>query len=145
MSNRKILYLVITLIVIIAVGFIAFKNLAIFAPPSVKLSSFTTANVEFGTVMTTVEAEGVVEPESEVLLLSPASSKIEKILQAPGSRVNAYQTILRLDPKPLQEEIARLEDQIGIKRNSLKRTKLNARSTRVDLDYQVEMKKLKIA
>ncbi|MFC2115674.1 efflux RND transporter periplasmic adaptor subunit [Bacteroidota bacterium] len=145
MSKKSILLLSLTFLVIFIAGFLSFKKLSIFAPPSVKRSDFRATVVDFGTVLTTVEAEGVVVPESEVLLLSPASSIIDKILQAPGSRVNAFQTILRLDTKPLEEEIARLEDQIGIKRNSLQRTKLNAKSTRVDLDYQVEMKKLRIA
>jgi len=145
MSKKTILIIAIAALIIISAGFLAFKNLAIFAPPSVERNSFRTAMVEYGTVMTFIEAEGLVEPESEVLLLCPASTRIEKILQAPGSRVSSYQTILRLDPKPLQEEIAKLEDQIGIMSNNLQKTKLNARSTRLDLDYQVEMKNLKIA
>jgi len=145
MSKKTILIIAIAALIIISAGFLAFKNLAIFAPPSVERNSFQTAMVEYGTVMTFIEAEGLVEPESEVLLLCPASTRIEKILQAPGSRVSSYQTILRLDPKPLQEEIAKLEDQIGIMSNNLQKTKLNARSTRLDLDYQVEMKNLKIA
>lgn len=145
MSRRNIIIIASITVIIAAAGFIAFRNLAVFAPMSVHSSSFKTFQVDKGLVLTTIEAEGVVVPESEVLLLSPASTKVEKILLAPGSRVNAYQTILRLDPGPLEEDIAKLEDQIDIKRNSLKRTKLNARSTRLDLDYQVEMKKLKIA
>lgn len=145
MLKNKLIIIPVISVVLIAVGFFAFKNLALFAPPSVERTSFETASVESGTVMTTVEAEGLVEPESEVLLLSPASTKVLKILQSPGSRVNAYQTILRLDPGPLEEDVARLEDQIEVKRNNLQRTKLNARSTRLDLDYQVEMKKLRIA
>jgi HlyD family secretion protein len=95
-------------------------------------------------VMRTIEAEGIVQPESEVLLLNPTTTTIRKILKAPGSRVAANEIILFLDPAPLQEEIAKLEDQIDIKRNNLQRTKLTARSTRVDLDYQVEMKNLRI-
>ncbi len=145
MSRRNILIVIFISVVLIVAGLVAFRNLAVFAPPSISISSFKTARIEKGTVLTTIEAEGIVVPESEVLLLSPASTRIEKVLQAPGSRVNAYQTILRLDPGPLEEEIEKLEDQIDVKRNSLQRTKLNAKSTRLDLDYQVEMKKLKIA
>ncbi len=55
------------------------------------------------------------------------------------------QTILRLDPKPIQDEIANIEDQLEVKRNNLHRNRLDARSTRLDLDYNVEMKKLRIA
>jgi HlyD family secretion protein len=145
MIKKKVLLIFLAIVVLIVAGILAFRNLPIFAPPSVSRSSFRTATVDYGTVTTFVEAEGVVEPESEVLLLSPASTKIEKILQAMGSRVDAYQTILRLDPEPIEEEISRLEDQIDVTRNALQKTRLDASSTRLDLDYQVEIKKLRIA
>lgn len=145
MSRKKILFISLAAVVFVLAGILAFRNLAIFAPPSIERSSFRTARAEYGTVVTVVDAEGTVEPESEVLLLSPASTKIEKIIQPPGSKVAGYQTILRLDPKPIEEEISRLEDQLDVKRNSLQRTRLNASSTKLDLEYQVEMKKLRIA
>ena len=145
MSIRRIFFISLIPIVIGATGYIAFKKLALFAPPSISLSQYRTAEVDVGTVFTTVEADGIVEPQSEVLLLSPASSIIKQIALVPGSRVNAYQTILRLDPKPIEDEIASIEDQLEVKRNNLHRNRLNARSTRLDLDYNVEMKKLKIA
>ena len=145
MSKKKILLFLFIVLILVATGILAFRKLAIFAPPSVIRSSIQTEKVDKGTVMTIEEAEGVVEPESEVIVLSPASTKIEKIFQAPGSRVDAHQTILRLDPEPLEEEISKLEDQIDVRRNSLMKTRLNASSTRLDLDYQVEMKKLEIA
>ncbi|GAI27017.1 unnamed protein product, partial [marine sediment metagenome] len=144
MSIRRIFFISLILVVIVATGYIAFRKLALFAPPSIILSQYRTAEVDIGTVLRTVEAEGVVVPQSEVLLLSPASSIIKQIAKVPGSHVDAYQTILRLDPKPIQDEIASIEDQLEVKRNNLHRNRLNARSTRLDLDYNVEMKKLRI-
>ncbi|MEE9462376.1 MAG: efflux RND transporter periplasmic adaptor subunit [Bacteroidales bacterium] len=144
MSIRRIFFISLIPVVIVATGYIAFKKLALFAPPSINLSQYRTAEVDIGTVFRTVEAEGVVEPQSEVLLLSPASSIIKQIAKVPGSHVDAYQTILRLDPKPIQDEIASIEDQLEVKRNNLHKNRLNARSTRLDLDYNVEMKKLRI-
>ncbi len=144
MSIRRIFFISLIPVVIVATGYIAFKKLALFAPPSINLSQYRTAEVDIGTVFRTVEAEGIVEPQSEVLLLSPASSIIKQIAKVPGSHVDAYQTILRLDPKPIQDEIASIEDQLEVKRNNLHRNRLNARSTRLDLDYNVEMKKLRI-
>ncbi len=144
MSIRRIFFIALIPLVILATGYIAFRKLALFAPPSINLSQYQTAEVDIGTVYRTLEAEGVVVPQSEVLLLSPASSIIKQIAQVPGSHVNAYQTILRLDPQPIQDEISSIEDQLEVKRNNLHRNHLNARSTRLDLDYNVEMKKLKI-
>lgn len=145
MSIRRILLISLIPVVIIATGYIAFWKLALFAPPSINLSQYRTAEVDIGTVYWTVEAQGVVVPQSEVLLLSPATSVIKQIAKVPGSHVDAYQTILRLDPKPIQDEISLIEDQLEVKRNNLHRNHLTARSTRLDLDYNVEMKKLSIA
>ena len=145
MSVRRIIFISLIPIVIVATGYIAFRKLALFAPPSINLYQYRTAEVDIGTVFTTFEAEGIVEPQSEVLLLSPATSIIKQIVKVPGSHVEAYQTILRLDPKPIQDEIASLEDELEVKRNTLHKNRLNARSTKLDLDYNVEMKKLRIA
>lgn len=145
MSIRRIFFISLIPVVIVGTGYIAFRKLALFAPPSIRLSQYRTAEVDIGTVYMTVEAEGVVVPQSEVLLLSPATSVIKQIAQVPGSHVNAFQTILRLDPQPIQDEINSIEDQLEVKRNNLHRNRLNARSTRLDLDYNVEMKKLRIA
>ena len=79
MSIRRIFFISLIPIVIGATGYIAFKKLALFAPPSINLTQYQTAEVDIGTVFTTVEAEGIVEPQSEVLLLSPASSIIKQI------------------------------------------------------------------
>jgi HlyD family secretion protein len=145
MSIRKIFFISLIPVVIVATGYIAFRKLALFAPPSINLSQYQTAEVDIGTVYSTVEAEGVVVPQSEVLLLSPATSVIKQIAKVPGSHVEAYQTILRLDPKPIQDEIASIEDQLEVKRNNLHRNRLDASSTKLDLDYNVEMKNLRIA
>jgi HlyD family secretion protein len=100
---------------------------------------------DIGPVVQTIPASGIVEPENEVLLLSPAASIIMKVEKSVGSNVRIGDVILRMDPSPVQEQIERIQDELTIKRNNLERTQLNARSTRVDLDYDVEVKKLTIA
>jgi HlyD family secretion protein len=112
--------------------------------PTVKSSSLETDIAEFGTVIKTVPAKGVIEPENEVLLLSPASSVITSIENGVGSRVAKGEVILRLDEQPIREQIEDIEDQLEVKQNNLEKTRLNARNIRVDLDYNVEVKKLKI-
>jgi len=131
------------IIVVIAGAIFAFVKLV----PVGKINSgeFEISEVEIGSVVKTIPAEGTVEPESEVLILSPASSIIQRIVKDVGSKVELGEAIIILDPTPVQEEIERLEDQLEVKRNSLRKNQLNARSIRVDLDYNVEVKKLKIA
>lgn len=132
-------------ILVVALGVIAtavmWKNpLA----PTVRSKELETAKVELGTVMQTVPAVGIVEPENEVLLLSPASSVITDIKNGVGSRVKRNEVILRLDDKPIRDQIEEIEDQVEVKNNNLEKTLLNDRNIRVDLDYNVEVKKLKI-
>lgn len=43
--------------------------------------------VDRGLVYVSVDASGIVEPENEVLILSPVSSIIKEIKKEPGSRV----------------------------------------------------------
>ncbi len=112
--------------------------------PTVNSGTIETAKVEIGTVMITVPAKGIVEPENEVLLLSPASSLIVSIQNAVGSKVKKGDVILKLDSKPIQDKIEDIEDQIEVKNNNLDKTRLSAKNVRVDLDYNVEVKKLKI-
>lgn len=129
--------------VLIAATIIAIIKLS----PSGKISSgdLVISEVEIGSVISTIPAEGNVEPESEVLILSPASSIITRIVKDVGSKVEPGEAMIILDPTPVQQEIEKIEDQLEVKRNSLTKNQLNARSIRVDLDYNVEVRKLKIA
>lgn len=113
--------------------------------PALHSGEFETATVERGSVIEFVPAQGVVQPGSEVLILSPEASIIKEIVREPGSHVDAGESIMMLDPKPILDQIESLKDQLQVKENSLQKNVLNARSTRVDLEYNVEVKKLKIA
>jgi len=139
---KKILILIFAAILLSATIFILVKYV-----PFGKINSreFEISTVEIGSVISTCKAEGTVEPESEVLILSPASSIIKKIVKDVGSKVNSGEAIIILDPTPVQEQIEKINDQLEVKRNSLRKNQLSAKSMRVDLDYNVEVKKLKIA
>jgi len=116
-----------------------------FSSDSSKSQNIQVAEVEIGSLIRSYQGEGIVEPQSEVLILSPASSIIKEILQEAGSHVNALEPIIILDPTPIQSEIENIQDQLEMKQNSLRKNHLNARSTKVDLDYNVQVKNLRIA
>lgn len=139
--KRVILIIIIAAVLAIA-AFIVLKYVPI---GKINSGDFEISEVEIGSVVSTIPADGTVEPESEVLILSPASSIIQRIVKDVGSRVELGEAIIILDPQPVQEEIEKIEDQLEVKRNSLRKNQLNARSIRVDLDYNIEVKKLKIA
>ena len=140
--KKKILLISISLLVVLLGTYIIIR---FFEGPVFKSSDFKTAFVERGSVMQTVPTRGIVEPGSEVLLLSPASSLIKEIQKEPGSHVDAGEDILVLDPGPIEEEIEGIQDQLKIMENNLQKNLLNARTIRVDLDYNIEVKKLTIA
>jgi HlyD family secretion protein len=103
------------------------------------------AVTERGNVIESFSGEGIVEPQSEVIILSPASSIIKEILKEVGSHVDDGEPIIILDPTPIQAEIENIQDQLEVKQNSLTKNRLNARSTKVDLEYNVQVKNLRIA
>lgn len=142
MSNKKAGYIVITAIVLGILIFFIYKLMSI---TTLKSGNFETAVVERGTVIDYIPAKGVVQPGSEVLLLCPEASVIKEIVKEPGSHVEVGATIIKLDPKPIQTQIDNLRDQLEVKHNNLQKNMLNARSVRIDLEYNVEVKKLKIA
>jgi HlyD family secretion protein len=100
--------------------------------------------VDRGEVFQTTNATGVVESENEVLVLSPAASIVKNILKEPGNQVKAGEVILQLYTQPVEDEIEKLKDQLEMKKNNLEKTQLNSQSTKLDLDYNEEVKRLKI-
>ena len=139
--RKRILPITLILICLLLAIFLADRYLK---PSAIKQTDFITSTVDYGPVFTSVPASGIVNPENEVLLLSPASSLVSSIVQAPGRRVSKGSTILTLDPKSLIQEIDNLKDQLGVMENDLQKNRLNARSIRVDLVYNVEVKNLRI-
>jgi HlyD family secretion protein len=137
---KRLIAIAIIVIVIFA-GWIIYK---LSLPNAFRDGDFETAVAEVGTVFSSVAAEGTVSPENEVFILSPAASIIEHIHVEPGSHVRQGEVILVLDPKPIEEEADKLEDRLEVIRNDLEKTRLNARNTRIDLDYNVEVKKLRV-
>lgn len=144
MSNRKKLTTGIFLAIVIGAVLAAFFFKYLPAP-TLKEGQFEVGVVDRGSVIQTVPAQGVVEPQNEVLLLSPASSIVQKIENDVGSKVREGDVIMRLDTKTILSEIEDMEDQLEVKQNNLDKTLLNSRNIRVDLGYNVEVKKLAIA
>ena len=124
---------------IVVVVFIPFK-----ADPS-QNQELKVTTVEIGKVVRSFSGEGIVEPQSEVIILSPASSIIKAILKEVGNHVNKGESIIILDPTPVQLQIENIQDQLEMKQNSLRKNYLSARSTKVDLTYNVQVKNLRIA
>jgi HlyD family secretion protein len=138
----QVLILIFLIIALIA-GAVYFYRL--FLPSAIKQNNIVTEIVDRGPVLLSVHATGVVDSENEVLILSPGPGIIKSILAEPGSRVKKGDIILQLNTEEVNDAIESIKDQLEVRRNSLERTRLNAQSIRLDLDYNEEVKKLKIA
>ncbi len=144
MGTRKNLSIVfIAVFALIAITVILYFS-GVFVPNTLKSGSFETTVVHRGNVISTTQATGIVESENEVLVLSPAGSIIKSILKEPGDYVKQGEIIMQLNTDEVNENIEKLKDQLEVKRNNLEKTRLNAQSARLDLDYNEEVKKLKI-
>ncbi len=141
MIKKRILPVILILICLPVLIFLISRYLI---PSSLKPGDYVTSVVNYGPVFTSVPARGIVNPENEVLLLSPSSSLVSSIVEAPGSYVSKGSTVLTLDPKTLTQEIDILKDQLGVMENDLQKNRLNSKSIRIDLDYNADVKNLKI-
>jgi len=140
-TRKRILFWVLVFI-LAALALAGFRRFVY--SPQLKPGDYTTCLVHVGPVARTVQAIGIVHLQQEVLLLSPYSTLVSKLLKSPGSRVSAGDLIMQLNARPLVNEIELLRDQLEVMENDLWKNKLNARSTRVDLDYNAEVKSLRI-
>ena len=100
--------------------------------------------VERGKIINPAKTSGVVEPESEVLIRCNYPSTIKKIIKEPGSSVQAGDLILVLDDQQIKSDIENIQDQLAIKKNSLEKNNLAESSTKIDLKYNEDVKKLNI-
>jgi len=91
-----------------------------------------------------MNATGLVDSENEVLILSPGPEIIQDIFAEAGSRVQKGDLIMQLYTGRVKDEIENLKDELEVRRNNLDRTYLTAQSSRLDLEYNEEVKKLRI-
>ena len=145
MKNKKGLLITVLILSLTVLLFFIFWIVGISSFLSPGSKKYHTSVVDRGQVYISIEANGVVEPENEVIILNPFNSVIRKINKEPGSRVKQGETIIELDDKPTRDEIEQISDQLEVKSNSLERSRLEGQMARIDLDYNVEVKKLKIS
>lgn len=110
-----------------------------------KRKVMVTTEAGIGNVCRIVEAEGETASENEVLLLSPNSAIVQRILHPPGSRIEEGEVILTLDETELGKRLDDAVDQLELLNNKLLRLKLSSKTTTIDLEHDIEVKKLRIA
>ncbi len=145
MEKNKIFqgFLIIALTILAVAGVFYFSGWL--HPSSSEPRNLETVTVDRGLILLSINATGVVDSENEVIILSPGAGIIQSIHAEAGSRVSKDQLIMQLNTETVKEEITKLKDQIEVRKNNLERTRLNSQSTKLDLEYNEEVKKLRIA
>lgn len=144
-EQRQIKLQKLRLPVIIAVAAVGLIVLAIsWMRPSLQRDRLRTAVVERGDVAATLDASGLVLPQSEQVFTAPISTRIMQVLKSAGATVTAGDTILRLDDRDAERDASKLREQIALKANARKQTTLELARSRNDLEAQREIKSLEL-
>lgn len=107
--------------------------------------NYITSVVTRGDVNKVFSSTGETTAENEVLVLCPNNGIVKTVLRAPGSKVLKGEVILTLDKTELQQQYERVYDELKLMQNNLQKLQLSSRTTRVDLEFDIEVKKLRIA
>jgi HlyD family secretion protein len=142
--KRKIITITVVSVVLLVVAFSCFA-LYTFIKPDLKRSQIKIAKVERANIFSSISASGLVEAEYMNTLIAPFSGKILNIRKPSGSRVLKGDTILILDQGSVREQLKNLEDQVALNVNSFRQSNLNVENQQLELEYQLEVKKMKIS
>lgn len=86
--------------------------------PSIKRDRIRTARAQSGEVTATLDASGLVVPESEFMLTAPLATRINSVLLPTGSSVKVGEPIMLLDSTEARRDLDRIQEQISLKENA---------------------------
>lgn len=112
---------------------------------SVKESDLTIAPAERGTIESSVSASGKIVPLYEQAIVSPVSTKIMEVYCNEGDKVDAGQSLLKLDLQSTEMELRRASDEVSMKRNEIEQARLNNATYITDLEMKIKAKEMAVS
>ncbi len=103
--RRFITFLLIAVVVAVG-GWFAYQRFVVQPQAQAQESSYETAAVERGNILSTVNAAGSIEPESQVSLLFRSAGTVNNVLVSVGETVQAGQLLAELDTTDLTLALA---------------------------------------
>ncbi|MCM1354781.1 MAG: HlyD family efflux transporter periplasmic adaptor subunit [Staphylococcus sp.] len=128
----------------VAVVVTVFIILIISMRSSISANDITVAQVDTGTIETTVTGSGSVVPAFEEIINSPINTRIVEVYCKAGDSVDVGTPLLRLDLQSTETELNKLKDQIEMKRYELEQQKVNDDTRISDLTMQVHVKEMTV-
>jgi HlyD family secretion protein len=110
--------------------------------PTLHRDALKLATVGTGEMLATVSASGNVQPEFEEIRTSPIASSILSIRRNLGDAVNPGDTILMLNTRDTESELANMRDELALRRNNVEKLKLQLEKSLIDLRTEYSIKEL---
>ncbi|MCO6490591.1 MAG: HlyD family efflux transporter periplasmic adaptor subunit [Phaeodactylibacter sp.] len=129
-------------LVLLAAALLAFRHSL---STSIRKAQVRTAVAGRGAVIQTLAATGLVLPEFEEVITAPVTADIQQVLVSEGTVVAAGQPLLVLDQAALEAEAGRLEDELALRRNSIRKLRLELARSLFDLQVRDSIKALGIS
>jgi len=112
--NKKNILIVFVVVVIAALGFAGYRQIAAKKTAAVESSATETAVVERGDLSLTVDASGSLIPRMDVSLAFIAGGRVADVLVVEGQQVNEGQPLLRLDTQDLEWQVEQARLSVSI-------------------------------
>lgn len=105
----------------------------------------TISLAERGTIESSVSASGKIVPLYEQAIVSPVGTKIMEVYCNEGDRVEAGQSLLKLDLQSTETEYQRMSDEVSMKRNEIEQAALNNATFITDLEMRIKAKEMAVS
>jgi HlyD family secretion protein len=112
--------------------------------PTVARDRVRTAVVDRGPIEAVITASGTVVPEVEQVISSPVDARVLRILKRAGDAVAPGEPILELDLSASRVALAKLDQDLALKRNQQERARLELQGKLRDLQARWDIKKLQL-
>lgn len=111
----------------------------------VKEKDLTIKLAELATLESSVSASGKIVPLYEQAIVSPVSTKIMEVYCNEGDKVEAGQSLLKLDLQSTEEDLRRMSDEVSMKRNEIEQAALNNETYLTDLEMRIKAKEMSVS
>jgi HlyD family secretion protein len=112
--------------------------------PALRRDRVRTAIVTAGPIDATISASGLVVPAIERVISSPLDARVLRILQRPGAPVRRGDAVLELDVNESQVAFEKSENDLKVKDNQQRQTRLSYEKALVELDGRIKVKALEL-
>ncbi len=103
------------------------------------------AEVDQGPIEATIQCSGTVVPAMEQVIPSPFQARVRRLVEQPGSSLEAGQVLLELDDTQARLEVDRIVDEIALKENKRRNLGETLESRLAELAGETEIKREKLA